>query len=535
MSADADTSSDSIKKKESKVFNDPIHGTVELHPLLIKIIDTPQFQRLRYIKQLGGAYFVYPGASHNRFEHSIGVAHLAGELAKALQTKQEEDYKITKAQRQPKRDITDEDPELKITDRDILCVQIAGLCHDLGHGPFSHMFKEMFIDIARPQVDKKKKWKHEEASKEMFDHMVKSNNLEDEMKKNGLKLPDDTIFIKEMIAGLPKRDQGQEVLDIKAEWPYKGRKKEKSFLYEIVANNRNGIDVDKFDYLARDCYYLGIQNNFDYRRFLKFVRVCEVDGQRQICTRDKEEGNLYDMFHTRYCLHRRVCQHRVNIIIQHMIAEAFLKADKHIEIEGSGGEMFTLSTAIDDMVAYTKLTDHVFEQILNCPETSSPELKEAREILKKITNRRLYKFLGQTKANDTDVTQQKEMWKKELELPEGDGLTDDFVVVDSIMDYGMKDENPIDEMRFYKKEEPDRAFKILRDEKSMFLPVCYSEKLIRVYYRKIDDESMEAARKHFNNVEQKLCPKPQGVRRPSATGPVAKASRLNVPHSADQG
>lgn len=55
-----------------QVFNDPIHGHIELHPLLIKFIDTPQFQRLRNIKQLGGTYFVFPGASHNRFEHSIG-------------------------------------------------------------------------------------------------------------------------------------------------------------------------------------------------------------------------------------------------------------------------------------------------------------------------------------------------------------------------------------------------------------------------------------------------------------------------------
>ena len=55
-----------------QVFNDPIHGHIELHPLMVKIIDTPQFQRLRYIKQLGGCYWVFPGAAHNRFEHSIG-------------------------------------------------------------------------------------------------------------------------------------------------------------------------------------------------------------------------------------------------------------------------------------------------------------------------------------------------------------------------------------------------------------------------------------------------------------------------------
>ncbi|XP_023931442.1 deoxynucleoside triphosphate triphosphohydrolase SAMHD1-like [Lingula anatina] len=94
-----------------KVFNDPIHGHIELHPLCVRIIDTPQFQRLRYLKQLGGAYYVFPGATHNRFEHSIGVCYLAGRLV---------------------RELKDRQPELKITEQDILCVQIAGLCHDLG-------------------------------------------------------------------------------------------------------------------------------------------------------------------------------------------------------------------------------------------------------------------------------------------------------------------------------------------------------------------------------------------------------------------
>ncbi|RXN03155.1 deoxynucleoside triphosphate triphosphohydrolase SAMHD1-like [Labeo rohita] len=61
-----------FSKEQMKIFNDPIHGHIALHPLLVKIIDTPQFQRLRHLKQLGGTYLVYPGASHNRFEHSIG-------------------------------------------------------------------------------------------------------------------------------------------------------------------------------------------------------------------------------------------------------------------------------------------------------------------------------------------------------------------------------------------------------------------------------------------------------------------------------
>lgn len=463
-----------IEAVPNKVFNDPIHGHVELHPLLIKIIDTPQFQRLRNIKQLGGTYFVFPGASHNRFEHCIGVGYLAGRLVQALNERQ---------------------PELLISRRDILCVQIAGLCHDLGHGPFSHMFDGMFIPRARPDI----RWKHEAASLTMFDYLVDDNDLRPVMEQHGLVLPNDLDFIKEQIAGPLQKSASQS-----DEWPYKGRTQDKSFLYEIVANKRNGIDVDKWDYFARDCYHLGIQNNFDYRRFLKFARVCEVNGQKNICTRDKEVGNLYDMFHTRNCLHRRAYQHKVGNIIETMITEAFLKADKHIKIEGSGGRMFTLSTAIDDMEAYTKLTDHVFEQILN---SSSKELSEARQILRNIVCRRLYKCLGQTQPDSTKpITVTQEMihsWEADLaqSVPQGSQNAElqpeDFVVNVIHMDYGMKEKNPINNVRFYCKNDLATAIQIRKNQVSKLLPERFDEQLIRVYFKKTDSRSLEAAKKHF--------------------------------------
>uniref|UniRef100_A0A3P8XBP8 Deoxynucleoside triphosphate triphosphohydrolase SAMHD1 n=1 Tax=Esox lucius TaxID=8010 RepID=A0A3P8XBP8_ESOLU len=442
-----------IGAENIKVFNDPIHGHIEMHPLLVRIIDTPQFQRLRHIKQLGGTYFVFPGASHNRFEHSIGVGHLAGRLVQELNERQ---------------------PELLITRRDILCVQIAGLCHDLGHGPFSHMFDGMFI----PKIHPGSKWKHEKASLDMFDHLVQVNNLESVMKEHGLVLPDDLVFIKEQIAGPLDTDTLNQ-------W------KEKSFLYEIVSNKRNGIDVDKWDYFARDCYHLGIQNNFDYCRFLKFARVCEVDGKKLICTRDKEVGNLYDMFHTRNCLHRRAYQHKVGNIIETMITEAFVKADPYIQIQGSNGKMFTISGAIEDMEAYTKLTDHVFEQILY---SSSAELAEARNILQNIICRRLYKCVGQTQAEKpVEVSQV---------CSEHQGVTlkpEDFVVNVSIinMDWGMKEKNPVNNVRFYCKDDITNAYQIRKHQVSRLLPERFAEQLIRVYCKKTDDRSLEAAKKNF--------------------------------------
>uniref|UniRef100_A0A8C7KQ37 Deoxynucleoside triphosphate triphosphohydrolase SAMHD1 n=1 Tax=Oncorhynchus kisutch TaxID=8019 RepID=A0A8C7KQ37_ONCKI len=460
---------------ETKVFNDPIHGHVEMHPLLVRIIDTPQFQRLRHIKQLGGTYFVFPGASHNRFEHSIGVGYLAGSLVQELNERQ---------------------PELFISRRDILCVQIAGLCHDLGHGPFSHMFDGMFIPKVRPES----KWNHEEASLAMFDHLVCENALEPAMKAHGLVLPDDLVFIKEQIAGPQNTPVSHlSLIFFPPQWPYKGRPEEKSFLYEIVANKRNGIDVDKWDYFARDCFHLGIQNNFDYRRFLKFARVCEVDGKKHICTRDKEVGNLYDMFHTRNCLHRRAYQHKVGNIIETMITEAFLKADPHIQIQGSGGKMFTISTAIDNMEAYTKLTDHMFEQILY---SSSSELAEAREILQNITCRRLYKCVGQTQAEKRMEVSQVCCVARSRPQNDLQNVTlqpGDFVVNVSIinMDWGMKEKNPIDKVRFYCKNDPTKAYRIRKDQVSKLLPERFAEQLIRVYCKKTDERTMEAAKKNF--------------------------------------
>lgn len=114
-----------VSESEGKYFNDPVHGHFRLRPVSCAIVDTRPFQRLRQLKQLGFSYYVYPGASHNRFEHCLGVAHLSGKWTEELMRSD--------------RETSDE------IERCASLVEVAGLCHDLGHGPFSHAWENAIL------------------------------------------------------------------------------------------------------------------------------------------------------------------------------------------------------------------------------------------------------------------------------------------------------------------------------------------------------------------------------------------------------
>ncbi|CAI8021437.1 Deoxynucleoside triphosphate triphosphohydrolase SAMHD1, partial [Geodia barretti] len=431
-----------------QVFNDPVHGHIELHPLMVKFIDTPQFQRLRYIKQLGG--YLVAVTMYSLGHHTIG------------------------------------------------------LNTPLGHGPFSHLFDGKFI----PKVLPESKWKHEVASEMMLDHLIEENGLMEEMRKYGLD-ENDVIFIKELIVGPAKNADETPTTPTRHDWEYKGRPVSKSFLYEIVANKGTGVDVDKWDYFARDCHHLGIPNSFDLWRYMTFVRVIEVDmtyedqvvhRRRQICTRNKEVNNIYEMFHTRSMLHRKAYQHKTINIIEEMITEALVAADDHLLIPGKDGEKVKMSRAIKDPVAFTRLTDQVLQQI---QLSDDPNLQQAKDILAKVEKRRLYKHVGQTQAQKPLTKADGARICSEMinslspDDLERDGLPslseEDIIVLIATFDYGKKAENPIDQARFYTKENPDKAEKVCKDQVSQMLPPIFREQQIRVVCRKDDKPSLDAA------------------------------------------
>jgi len=122
-------------KKNYLDIVDPIHDFIRVYDHELKIIDTHIFQRLRRIRQLSGAHLTYPAAQHTRFEHSLGVMHIASQASQALNEK----------------------GILKSYDIEVL--RLAGLLHDIGHGPFSHLFEEII---------QQKKFSHEDFGKEII-------------------------------------------------------------------------------------------------------------------------------------------------------------------------------------------------------------------------------------------------------------------------------------------------------------------------------------------------------------------------------
>ncbi|KAL3308304.1 SAM domain and HD, partial [Cichlidogyrus casuarinus] len=223
----------------AKKIRDSIHGVIEVEEVAMRVVDRKEFQRLRNISQLAFAKFVYPSCTHSRFEHSLGTYHLMKLLVERF---------------------TGQDEICLLSPGEALSLRIAALCHDLGHGPFSHSWEE-FIHHGGPQF---KAYSHERMSFRLFQHILRSDaQLEQDLLQKGLRMD----LVEALITG-------QISSELQAEF------RQRPFVFELLSNDLNGIDVDKWDYLCRDGYssglaYLPVQVD----RFLEHYRPTLVQLQ----------------------------------------------------------------------------------------------------------------------------------------------------------------------------------------------------------------------------------------------------------------
>eukprot|EP00930_Biecheleria_cincta_P099193 TRINITY_DN90835_c0_g1_i1.p1 TRINITY_DN90835_c0_g1~~TRINITY_DN90835_c0_g1_i1.p1 ORF type:complete len:614 (+),score=99.01 TRINITY_DN90835_c0_g1_i1:28-1869(+) len=336
--------------------NDPIHGMIRLPKLLKKFIDHRYFQRLRHIRQLSMCCYVYPGASHDRFFHSIGCAYLSLQLMKSVRERQ---------------------PELEISDVDVMCVAIAGLLHDIGHPCFSHMFEHFVHRVGRskPGLSEEQRrryaaFEHEDASVALV--RLLWADIRTELEAVGLS-EQDLEFVVALISP-PKKELAKslEAGSLGEEWPriMPCRPREKGWMFEIVSNWRSGLDTDRFDYFRRDALHLGIAKQFDHWRYMQTVRATRDKscGAWTLSPPDKDKDFLReDMLELRRSLHRKAYQHKTTQKLeQHMIDVLELLEASGLTVTSADGRALAPSAAaVDfDASAYVQLTDSFVESRL---------------------------------------------------------------------------------------------------------------------------------------------------------------------------
>jgi uncharacterized protein len=294
-------------------IRDPVHGYIKITEEERAIIDSPFVQRLRRIHQLAGAYMVYPGGVHTRFEHVIGTMHVAGLITESIGNR------------------------TSLRKEQIEEIRLAALLHDVGHGPFSHLFEEV--------LSEKGNLTHEDISQ----RIVLESGIRDILERNGFSSKKISQLCVGKLSGQP-------------------------FMNEIIAGS---LSADTMDYLLRDSYFTGVEyGKVDIHRIIDCLDV--IDNRLVL-----DRAALYAfeaLLIARYEMFKAVYFHRTVRAAELMLAHSMALADSELKL-----------TNLSRIHRYLKLTDEiVFENLMNL-DARNAELKLAKKLARNYSERKLVK------------------------------------------------------------------------------------------------------------------------------------------------
>ena len=311
-----------------KSIRDPLYGFVDLTERETEIIDTAVFRRLHGIKQLSHAFVVYPSAIHTRFEHSLGVTHLADRMSRQL-------------------DFNNDEREI---------IRLGGLLHDVGHGPFSHLFETVIARLGQ-------KIGHEKISEMIIKHDPE---------------------IAEILG-----NKSEQIIQMLSHETIAGWDESKSALASDIVSS--ALDADKLDYLRRDSYHIGAAyGQFDLERIIHTLTHPSYKRYNRLCVQAKGIDAIESYRLGRYLMHAQVYKHHARLVADQMFLRAMKLATYNEEIidkaklqlgsksEGAIKEFLEFYTSLDDR--------SVYDMILR----ANPGSKSA-EILQNISKRKLLK------------------------------------------------------------------------------------------------------------------------------------------------
>jgi len=289
-------------------IKDPVHGYVYITEAEKNLIDSYPVQRLHRLRQLAGSEFVYPGANHTRFEHCVGVMHLAGKLSENQNLSQ------------------------LLSEDEIQIVRMASLLHDVGHGPFSHIFEHLLVKFLNKTHEDMTRW------------LIQESELRDIISNVGCN-PDD-------VAKLAVGEL---------------RKPGKAFLDQII---QSAVDIDKLDFVVRDTYHTGAE--YGYVDIFRLIHMLDVLGEN-LAVDVGALSALESFVLARLESFRSIYFHRVGRAAQIMLASAMEAAKDELGL-----------VAFDSPEDYLALTDYtVWTKLREC--------KKSKAIMADLERRKLLK------------------------------------------------------------------------------------------------------------------------------------------------
>ena len=370
--------------KPAHEIRDPIHGLIELSRKELAIINTRAFQRLRRIRQLAMAFLVYPGALHTRFDHSIGVMHIAGRICDRLKQCRE------------------------ITSKERKRVRLAALLHDIGHGPFSHVSEHLLDQHAQDETTG-------ESPQEKIHEKLTIDIVKNDLELRRILTTKEREFIVEMIEGDSRRD----------------------FRRDIVSSD---LDADKMDYLVRDSYFAGVKYGmYDLDKIIESCRVYRTRDESFLAISDQAIYALEQLLLARHHMTQQVYRHRVRSISDAMIIRGIELAIRDNDRELK--RLYQYKRTPEFVETYMK---HHDERLIDYVRSSSS--RKAREIFDRLHGRNLFKMISELPLKDVEdalahrqllqiddgLEQKREKQKWEKEIAAHLQIDADFVIINKL-------------------------------------------------------------------------------------------------------
>ena len=338
------------KLSETKVLKDPVHSYIHINYAVIwNCLDSKEFQRLRRIRQLGGDFQVYPTAEHSRFSHSLGVYEIVRRMVTEIKSL-----------------------SVELSEYDKICVMLAGLLHDVGHGPFSHAFEHVT------------KHSHEDYTAKIILGKTELNQVLTELSP---RLPEDIVSIIE-------HNHPNDILN------------------QIISGQ---LDADRMDYLLRDSYFSATSyGQFDLERILRTMRVRKIDeNKKALVVKYTGIHSVEDYIMARYQMYWQVYYHPVARSYEAVFIQLFNRLK---DIFKENKEYFSdmkvlipfLEKSVVSVEEYFKLDENSLLYCCSLIQDKDDEI--AADLARRLQNRRLFEYVDYSEEN---LAQIKNMLKEQ--------------------------------------------------------------------------------------------------------------------------